>query len=260
MTRWRTVAWVRPAIAAMTLLLVSAATWPVVSGQDRDAARRQRFTHNGFVEDEQRPETSSAPRGKDFDFLRPTEAPAGFDNLTNGFNPQGPPFDTIDEDTVVPLRSFNDNRFIFEEVETIADGLGPTYNAQSCRECHQNVVTGGASQVAEHRTGHLHGRRVLRVARRVARPLARDASRHRGARGVRGRHPHVPHLDQHAGRRLRRGDRQRHVAEIRTASRSRCAGTRRVVPVLEATGRHASAASAGRASTPASNRLRPMPT
>ena len=37
----------------------------------------------------------------------------------------------------------------------MADGLGPTYNAQSCRECHQNVVTGGASQVTEHRTGRL---------------------------------------------------------------------------------------------------------
>ena len=34
------------------------------------------------------------------------------------------------------------------------DGLGPTYNTQSCRECHQNVVTDGASQIAEHRTGH----------------------------------------------------------------------------------------------------------
>jgi len=40
-------------------------------------------------------------------------------------------------------------------VESIADGLGPTYNAQSCAECHQNVVTGGASQIAEHRTGRL---------------------------------------------------------------------------------------------------------
>ena len=86
-----------------------------------------------------------------------TEAPTGFDNLTNGFDVQGPAFEQIDEDTVIALRSFNDNRFIFEEVETNADGLGPTYNAQSCRECHQNVVTGGASQVAEHRTGHLQG-------------------------------------------------------------------------------------------------------
>jgi CxxC motif-containing protein (DUF1111 family) len=85
----------------------------------------------------------------------PTEAPAAFDDETNGYLPQGPPFEEIDEDSVEPLASFNDNRFIFEEAETIEDGLGPTYNAQGCRECHQNVVTGGASQIAEHRTGRL---------------------------------------------------------------------------------------------------------
>ncbi|HUQ08871.1 MAG TPA: di-heme oxidoredictase family protein [Steroidobacteraceae bacterium] len=83
------------------------------------------------------------------------EAPAAFDNRTNGFDVQGPAFGTLNEDTVVPLRSFNDNRFIFEEFETVADGLGPTFNAQACRECHQNIVTGGASQVAEHRTGRM---------------------------------------------------------------------------------------------------------
>src|SRR4051812_21662011 len=83
------------------------------------------------------------------------EAPAAFDNKTNGFDPQGPAFDTLGEDTVVALRSFNDNRFVFEEAEKISDGLGPTFNAQSCRECHQNIVTGGASQVAEHRTGRM---------------------------------------------------------------------------------------------------------
>src|SRR5262245_53306261 len=77
-----------------------------------------------------------------------TEAPTGFDNLTNGFTEQGPDFETLNEETVVALRSFNDNRFIFEEAEKIQDGLGPTYNAQSCRECHQNVVTGGASHAA----------------------------------------------------------------------------------------------------------------
>jgi CxxC motif-containing protein (DUF1111 family) len=82
------------------------------------------------------------------------EAKTGFDNLTNGYFPQGPPFESLNEDNVVPLRSFNDGRFVFEEVETVADGLGPTYNTQSCRECHQNIVTGGASQIAEHRTGH----------------------------------------------------------------------------------------------------------
>ncbi len=83
------------------------------------------------------------------------EAPTGFDNRTNGFDNQGPSFDSLTGDNVVALRSFNDNRFVFEEVETIADGLGPTYNAQSCRECHQNIVTGGASQVAEYRTGRM---------------------------------------------------------------------------------------------------------
>ena len=90
------------------------------------------------------------PAGRRF-----SEAPTGFDSLTNGYLDQGPDFDTLAENTVVPFRSFNDDRFIFEEVERRADGLGPVYNAQACRECHQNVATGGASQVAEHRTGRL---------------------------------------------------------------------------------------------------------
>jgi CxxC motif-containing protein (DUF1111 family) len=109
--------------------------------------REDRFRHRGEVEAEG--EDGAGNRAN------APEAPTGFDNQTNGFNEQGMPFEEINEDNVVALRSFNDNRFIFEEVETIADGLGPTYNAQSCRECHQNVVTGGASQVAEHRTGRL---------------------------------------------------------------------------------------------------------
>ena len=129
------------AVAAAVGLLISA----TVRTQDED--RRERFTHRGQVQEEGAPGSGSSSRAQ--------EAPTGFDNLTNGFDPQGPPYETLNEDTVVALRSFNDNRFIFEEVETIEDGLGPTYNAQSCRECHQNVVTGGASQVAEHRTGRL---------------------------------------------------------------------------------------------------------
>jgi len=103
------------------------------------------------------------------------EAPAAFDNRTNGFDPQGPTFDTITEDTVVPLRSFNDNRFVFEEFETVADGLGPTFNAQSCRECHQNIVTGGASQVAEHRTGRLD---LLQFVESVGGSLIQSRSTH----------------------------------------------------------------------------------
>ena len=116
-----------------------------------DERRRERFTQGtGVVSAEAATTTATVTATSG-----PTNAPTGFDNKTNGMDPQGPPFDSINEDTVVPLRSFNDNRFIFEETETIGDGLGPTYNGQSCRECHQNVVTGGASQIAEHRTVHL---------------------------------------------------------------------------------------------------------
>ena len=111
------------------------------------AVHRRRDARSGSTTADGTPTLSAA--------LAPGEAPTGFDNKTNGFSPQGPAFDTIDEDNVVALRSFNDNRFIFEEAETVADGLGPTYNAQGCRECHQNVVTGGASQIAEHRTGRM---------------------------------------------------------------------------------------------------------
>ena len=107
-----------------------------------------RFRPSGEIADEVGP----APAD------RPSQAPTGFDGLTNGLTEQGPPFATLDEQNVVPLRSYNDDRFLFEEIETREDGLGPVYNAQSCRECHQNVVTGGASQVAEHRTGHLEHR------------------------------------------------------------------------------------------------------
>jgi CxxC motif-containing protein (DUF1111 family) len=109
-------------------------------------------THRFDPRGEVQPETEGGAMATS---IAATEAPAGFDNLTNGFVTQGPPFETIEEDTVVPLRSFNDDRFIFEETEVNADGLGPTYNAQSCRECHQNVATGGASQITEQRTGHV---------------------------------------------------------------------------------------------------------
>ena len=71
-----------------------------------------------------------------------SEAPRGFDNLTNGFATQAEMDAARDE---------------FAAVEEIANGLGPCYNAQSCRECHQNPVTGGISQITELRAGHFNG-------------------------------------------------------------------------------------------------------
>jgi CxxC motif-containing protein (DUF1111 family) len=136
----------RKLFVSLFLILGLAAFLISTAASQSNRNRRDRFRHNGVMEEEDR--SAFGERRSDA-----TEAPTGFDNLTNGFSEQGPDFETLNEDTVVALRSFNDNRFIFEEVENIQDGLGPTYNAQSCRECHQNVVTGGASQVAELRSG-----------------------------------------------------------------------------------------------------------
>lgn len=69
----------------------------------------------------------------------PPQAPTGFDNASNGFT---------------DASTHQADRAKFEEVEQIADGLGPLYNAQSCRECHQNPVSGGNSQIMELRVGH----------------------------------------------------------------------------------------------------------
>jgi CxxC motif-containing protein (DUF1111 family) len=73
-----------------------------------------------------------------------SEAPAGFDNRTNG---------------LVTQSTFDADLEVFEEREEIDEGLGPVYNAQSCGECHQNPVSGGISQLAEVRAGHLDSRR-----------------------------------------------------------------------------------------------------
>ena len=67
------------------------------------------------------------------------EAPAGFDSRTNG---------AVDQIT------HEADKAVFDEVEDAAGGLGPLYNAQSCRECHQDPISGGASQVTELRVGH----------------------------------------------------------------------------------------------------------
>src|ERR1700690_1654903 len=79
----------------------------------------------------------------------PTEAPAGFNtpsfngahSISNGL--VEPPGDTFARDQAV-----------YEENETVADGLGPVYNATSCVVCHQNPNSGAASQITELRVGH----------------------------------------------------------------------------------------------------------
>jgi CxxC motif-containing protein (DUF1111 family) len=83
------------------------------------------------------------------------EAPSAFDNKSNGM---------VDDPT------HQADQLKFDSVETIADGLGPLYNAQSCRECHQNPTSGGGSQVTELRVGHLGpDRRFLNPSIPIAR-------------------------------------------------------------------------------------------
>jgi len=69
-----------------------------------------------------------------------TEAPTGFDNLTNG---------------CVSQAMHDQDRMAFEQVEALADGLGPTFNGNACAQCHSTPVSGGVSQVTELRAGHL---------------------------------------------------------------------------------------------------------
>jgi len=70
-----------------------------------------------------------------------TEAPTGMDTLTNNAGFVSQAVHDADRDT-------------FQEVDLVTDGLGPTYNATSCVDCHQNPVTGGISQITELRAGH----------------------------------------------------------------------------------------------------------
>jgi CxxC motif-containing protein (DUF1111 family) len=79
----------------------------------------------------------------------PTEAPAGFD--TPSFNSAH----SISNGLVEPAGdTFARDQQVFEQNKSVADGLGPVYNATSCVMCHQNPNSGAAGQVTELRVGH----------------------------------------------------------------------------------------------------------
>jgi len=81
------------------------------------------------------------------------DAPAGFDTPTLVQNPGSqsrsngiaePPGDT-----------FATDQLVYEQQNDVSTGLGPVYNARACSDCHQNPVSGGASQFTELRVGHM---------------------------------------------------------------------------------------------------------
>ena len=142
----------------------------------------------------------------------------------------------------------------------VADGLGPTFNAQACRECHQNIVTGGASQIAEHRTGRLE---LLQFVESVGGSLIQSRSTHPDI------FERVPFEDSVSTLRISTNTLGAGFIEAiandtllrhsRPRSRRRSAARRWKWRCSRPTTRRASGASAGRASTPASSRSRPMP-
>jgi CxxC motif-containing protein (DUF1111 family) len=83
-----------------------------------------------------------------------TEAPAGFDTPT--LQTQNAGTQSTSNGMPEPVGdTFVRDQQIFEKREDASLGLGPVFNATSCSECHQNPVSGGASQITEIRVGHL---------------------------------------------------------------------------------------------------------
>jgi CxxC motif-containing protein (DUF1111 family) len=83
----------------------------------------------------------------------PTEAPSGF---TTPPLTQNPAPATLSNGLAEPAGdTFVADQLEFERVHDPTNGLGPVFNATSCAQCHQNNVTGSASQITELRAGHL---------------------------------------------------------------------------------------------------------
>jgi CxxC motif-containing protein (DUF1111 family) len=81
-----------------------------------------------------------------------TEAPAGFDTPTLAENPGSQSMSN--GFTEPPGDTYAVDQQNYERVHDVSTGLGPVYNGRACAECHQNPVSGGASQFTELRVGH----------------------------------------------------------------------------------------------------------
>ena len=87
-----------------------------------------------------------------------TEAPRGFDRPTLSDSPDSQSVSNgIAE---LPGDTFAIDQARFERKHAAGGpaaslGLGPVFNATACADCHQNVVTGVASQITELRAGHI---------------------------------------------------------------------------------------------------------
>jgi len=81
-----------------------------------------------------------------------TEAPAGFDTTTLAQNAGS---QSTSNGIAQPLGdTYALDQAKFEQAHDANTGLGPVFNARACVDCHQNPVSGGASQFTEIRAGH----------------------------------------------------------------------------------------------------------
>jgi CxxC motif-containing protein (DUF1111 family) len=82
----------------------------------------------------------------------PTEAPAGFDTPTLVQNPGS---QSQSNGIAQPAGdAYANDQKVYETTHDPSTGLGPVFNARACSDCHQNPVSGGASQFTELRVGH----------------------------------------------------------------------------------------------------------
>jgi CxxC motif-containing protein (DUF1111 family) len=63
--------------------------------------------------------------------------------------------DALPNLTGAQQQAFSDGKDAFEEVEGLADGLGPVFNEKSCARCHSVGATGGSGTQFEVRAGRL---------------------------------------------------------------------------------------------------------
>jgi CxxC motif-containing protein (DUF1111 family) len=81
-----------------------------------------------------------------------TEAPAGFDTPTLAQNAGS---QSHNNGLIEPAGdTYALDQQNYERVHDVSTGLGPVYNGRACAECHQNPVSGSASQFTELRVGH----------------------------------------------------------------------------------------------------------
>jgi CxxC motif-containing protein (DUF1111 family) len=91
------------------------------------------------------------------------DAPSGFELRSNGFDEEfcanQSKLTDSDNSPLIPDDECSFEAALEEFIgpETIADGLGPIFNAAGCGECHLTPIIGGTSQIMEKRAGFFNG-------------------------------------------------------------------------------------------------------